>query len=119
MLRRLSDGSIAAGVHDVLVILHNGKTGTYHVCHFAPDYSIQGKIRLTSDSLHKEGNSTLEGAQQHIDELLHDLPDGPLEFLPGNVLRESAIPWDGNLPVIWVVQDWKQDGIDGVFTAPV
>ena len=114
MLIANGDGTYSAGALDVIMIYHNVDAGTFHPVFYeespmpgpVPDHGDVTVVRLKS-SLHRTtGFDSLEEAQENVRNEMR------LKFiLPGaNVAIEKAIPWDGELGDVKVVQNWCREG---------
>lgn len=109
MLLANGDGTYTGGAFDVLCILHNVETDTYHAAIFlerpmpGPVLSVENTkiVRLMSKGHHTEGAPTLEEAQKHLDEFAEKI-----KVPEENIWREPR-PWDGSLGIIWVEPNWK------------
>lgn len=113
MLIENGDGTGTAGPLDILLILHNVEAGTFHAAFFEespPPGPIQDvadaeTVRFKSKMHHTRGAPDLAGAQAHLDEL------GRTVHVPeGNVARDRAVPWDGQIGFVWVIPNWRRRG---------
>ena len=110
MLIRNDDGTFVAGALDVLLILHNTVTNTYHSALFieapmpGPRQPVESMplVRLRSQMHHTVGAPDLEGARKHLDELAEriSVPDG-------NKWTEP-VEWDGELGITLIVSNWQR-----------
>lgn len=112
MLISNGDGTFTAAALDVLMILHHVEAGTYHAAFFeeAPppgpvqDVADVYVVRLRSKMHHTTGSPTLEGAQQHLDELAAKIcvPDE-------NRWRDKPpYPWNGKQGITIIVDNWRR-----------
>lgn len=111
MLISNGDGTFTAAALDVLMILHHVEAGTYHAAFFEeapPPGPVQEVadvriVRLRSKMHHTTGATTLEGAQQHLDELAAKICV-PAE----NCWRDKPpYPWNGQQGVTLIVDNWR------------
>lgn len=114
MLIPNEDGSYTGGPLDVILIYHNIGAGTFHPV-FYEEHPMPGRvldvkdeavIRLKSKIHHTVGFGTLEEAQDNVRAEMRSqitLPDT-------NIAIERALPWDGALGDVWLVQNWRQKG---------
>lgn len=111
MILQRDDGTCDVGPLDIICILKL-PAGTFHAAFFeeapmpGPVQPIDSLtfVRLKSKMHHTGGALTLEGAQEHLDELrlkIH-LPDT-------NVVREEAIEIADPVSV-WILGNWKRSG---------
>lgn len=109
MLINNGDGTFTAGPRDVLCILHDINADTYHPAFFEEKVfpggrNLDGAIRLKSKFSYTEGLETLEKA-------LEELADFGTKIKVGeqNTWTEPQA-WDGEIGVVWLVQDWRETG---------
>lgn len=102
------DGTYDGGFHDVIMILHDAKTGRFHAAFFeehpwCPDSG--GSVRLKSKMHHTEGSPTLEGAQEHAKKLAESI-----HLPPENIWTDKPQEgWDAeNMAVVWMFPDWRK-----------
>jgi hypothetical protein len=108
MLIRKDDGTFIAGSLDVLLILHNTVTNTYHAAVFleapmpGPRQPVESMslVRLRSQMHHTTGAPDLEGARKHLEELSKKIsvPDGNKWTDP--------VEWNGELGITMIVPNW-------------
>ncbi len=116
MLVETGEGTFVTGRLDVVLILHHVEADTYHVCCFteAPFPGTGGvsgdMVRLKSRAHHEQGAPTLAEAQVQLDALLQSV-----HFDEPNILREPAKPWDGELGLVMVVNNWRKPGSERTF----
>ena len=103
--------ALYGGPLDILCILKL-PAGTFHAAFFE-EYPLPGPlmpaaslVRLKSKMHHTAGASTLEGAQEHLDDLKQKI-----SVPAGNVLRDAAIEVDDPVNV-WLVPNWSAGTID-------
>jgi hypothetical protein len=114
MLVSKGDGSFLAGPFDVLCILHNRETGRFHPAFFE-DHPFPGPrperfedikvIRLKSRMHHTEGATTLEGALRQLADLTKQIS------VPVTNIWLKPKAWDGDIGLVWVVDNWLQDPV--------
>lgn len=113
MLMPNGDGTFMAGPFDVLCILHNRETLRFHPAFFEehpfpgprPEITETKIVRLFSKMHHTEGSPTLEGALIQMGELAQKI-----SVPPTNIWLKPK-PWDGDLGVVWVVDNWLRDPV--------
>jgi len=114
MLIDNGNGTFIGGPLDVLCVLHNVKANTYHVAFFeekpmpgpVPDWKEVTAVRLKSRLHHTTGSPTLKEAMEHLDDLA-----SKIEVPPENVWRDVR-PWDGEIGVVWITNNWRVTGED-------
>jgi len=112
MLINNGDGTFIGGPLDKLVILRNVQTGRFHVCFFeeAPfpgprqEVSDAEIVRLKSKMHHTEGGASLEEAHKHFGEMRNKI------LMDDENYDLDPIPWDGQIPIVTVVPNWRRDG---------
>jgi len=113
MLLDNGDGTFTGGPLDVLCILHGRTTGRFHVAFFeekpfpgpAPPVGGTGPVRLKSKAHHTQGNASLAEALGELHEM-----STKIQLPEENVWAETAMPWEGEVGIVWVVPDWRTVG---------
>ena len=113
MLIKREDGNYDCGPLDVICILHDVEKDSYHAALFlespmpGPLQSIDETkmVRLKSKFHRTEGADSLEGAQAHVTKLRE-------QFIieDQNVIDDKAVPWDGELGIVWLTENWRAVG---------
>lgn len=110
MLIRNDDGTYSAGPLDAILVLHHVQTGRYHAALFLErpfpgplePFNEVRIVRLVSRGHHTDGSDTLEGAQDHVDQLKSTVD------VHGNVFRDP-VAWDGRQGVVLIRENWHRD----------
>ncbi len=119
MLIQNDDDTFTGGPLDVILIYHNIGEGTFHPVFYeerplpgpVSDLKDESIVRLMSRMHHTVGFKSLEEAQENVRtdmRLKIILPDT-------NVAIERALPWDGELGDVWIVQNWRREGHEQSF----
>lgn len=108
MIIERADGTLQCGPLDVVCILHDVKSGRYHAAFFeekplpGPVEAVEETevVRLKSKMHHTTGTAELASARVHLRDLVTKLN------VPQKNIWEDPIDWDGELGLVWVVQNW-------------
>lgn len=109
MLIQESKTTFIGGSLDVICILHNIESSTYHAAFFQ-EQSLTGPIksvretdvvRLRSKMHHTKGSTTLEEAIAEVDNLSVRIK------LPEDNIWKNPIEWNGKIPITMVVPNWR------------
>ena len=107
--------SYIGGPLDAIVVLHDVTKNTFHAAFFeeAPMPGPVGEVeavpivRLKSKMHRTEGAATLAEALEHLDSLTNKI-----ELPESNVARDKAIPWNGELGIIFIVRNWRAEKVN-------
>src|SRR5436309_1563046 len=109
MLIPNDDGAYIGGVLDVLCILHNVVTDTYHAAFFeesalpgGQDISDLNVVRLRSKMHHTEGTTDLESAKKQLKDLANRIK------LDSTNITEKPVEWSGELGITLLARNWKK-----------
>ena len=119
MLIPNSDGTCTGGPLDVILIYHNIDAGTFHPVFYEEhpmpgavlDVGDEVTVRLMSKMHHTVGFATLEEAQENVRTGLST----QIILNDTNVATEHAIPWNGEIGHVWIVQNWRRTGAERNF----
>jgi hypothetical protein len=115
MLIEKDNGTYTGGPLDVLCILHDVTTDKFHPAFFeekpfpGPILGVTEAdiVRLKSKMHHTEGFSTLPEALVGLDEFALKIE------VPASNLWRYPREWDGELGIVWVLQNWvKMKGFE-------
>lgn len=104
------DGTFTGGPLDVLLVLHDTKTGRFHPAFLeekpmpgpVPEVADTHVVRLTSRMHHTEGFPTLEEGLKGLKELAEKI------HLPPENTWEKPREWDGEYPITMLVDNWRK-----------
>ena len=119
MLIRNADDTFTSGPLDVVVLLAHAETERLHVCFFeehpfpgsgSQAIDEQTVVHLKSKLHHATGAANFTEAEAQLKEFLEGVHVDPL-----NVYRHSALRWDGQDGLVYLVSNWRRPGAERPF----